>query len=113
MKQNYIFKLLFFVMLFTSLANYAQSNEALAHNDLIENINGLSIFPNPVSNGKVFINTKFNLTKKIEIYDVLGKKIMSQTLYGKELNISDLNPGVYILKIKEGEFSATRKLVVR
>ncbi|VAV84706.1 hypothetical protein MNBD_BACTEROID02-1679 [hydrothermal vent metagenome] len=113
MKKNYIFKLLFIGILFVSLSTYAQSNNALAHNDQTENIENLNIFPNPVSNGKVFIYTKLNLTKRVEIYDVLGKKIFSQILYGKELKINDLNPGVYILKIKEGELSATRKLVVR
>jgi Secretion system C-terminal sorting domain len=113
MKKNYIFKLLFLVMLFVSLSTNAQSNDAITNNDQTENIENLNIFPNPVSNGKVYIYTKLNLTKRIEIYDVLGKKIFSQTLYGKELKINDLNPGVYILKIKEGELSATRKLVVR
>jgi len=113
MEKKYIFKLLFFVILFVSLNSYAQSNNGLANNNSSENIKGLNVFPNPVSNGKVFVYTELNLTKNIEIYNVLGKKIISQTLYGKELKISNLNPGVYILKIKEGEFSATRKLVVR
>ena len=49
----------------------------------------------------------------IEIFDVLGKKIYSTSLFGKELNISKLTPGIYILKIKENNSSATRKLVVR
>jgi hypothetical protein len=43
---------------------------------------------------------------------VLGKKVIDDNLYTKELNISNLNPGVYIIKIKEGEASATRKLIV-
>jgi len=113
MKKNYVLTFLFFAALFVSMPTFAQSNAALAQNDGTENIKGLNIFPNPVNNGKVYISTKQNLAKTIEIYDVLGKKIVSQILYGKELKISDLNPGVYILKIKEGEFSATRKLVVR
>ncbi len=113
MKKNYIFKLLFTVMLSASLSSYAQSNDGLVKKDLTENIEGLNIFPNPVNNGKVYISTKNNLAKTIEIFDVLGKKIVSQILYGKELKINDLNPGVYILKIKEGKSSATRKLVVR
>ncbi len=100
-------------MLLVPLGTYAQANAVSVEKNITENIEGLTIFPNPVSNGKVFISTKLNLTKNIEIYDVLGKKIISQTLYGKELRITDLNPGVYILKIKEGKFSATRKLVVR
>ncbi|NOY48291.1 MAG: T9SS C-terminal target domain-containing protein, partial [Chlorobi bacterium] len=62
MKKNYIFKLLFIGILFVSLSTYAQSNNALVHNDQTENIENLNIFPNPVSNGKVFIYTKLNLT---------------------------------------------------
>ena len=100
-------------MLFASVSSYAQSNEGIATKNATENIEGLTIFPNPVNNGKVYISTKHNLAKNIEIFDVLGKKVVSQVLYGKELKIQDLNPGVYILKIKEGKLSATRKLVVR
>ena len=78
-----------------------------------EIIEDLSIYPNPVSNGKIYITTKENLTKEIEIFDVLGKKVFSASLFGKELNISKLTPGIYILKIKENDSSATRKLVVK
>ncbi len=113
MKKNYIFKLLFLMMLFISVSSYAQSNDGVVVKNTTENIEGLTIFPNPVNNGKVYINTKYNLAKNIEIFDVLGKKVVSQVLYGKELKIQDLHPGVYILKIKEGTLSATRKLVVR
>jgi len=113
MKKNYIFKLLFLMMLFVSVSSFAQSSDGITADKTIENIEGLSVFPNPVNNGKVYISTKHNLTKNIEIFDVLGKKVISQVLYGKELKIQDLNPGVYILKIKEGKLSATRKLVVR
>lgn len=101
------------MMLFASVSAYAQSNDGIAAKGATENIEGLTIFPNPVNNGKVYISTKYNLAKNIEIFDVLGKKVVSQVLYGKELKIQDLNPGVYILKIKEGKLSATRKLVVR
>ena len=100
-------------MLLVSVSSFAQSNDGVRVNKTIENIEGLSVFPNPVNNGKVYISTKLNQTKNIEIFDVLGKKVISQVLYGQELKIQDLNPGVYILKIKEGKFSATRKLVVR
>jgi hypothetical protein len=75
-------------------------------------IEGLSVYPNPNNTGKVYITTKLNLEKKVEIFDVLGKKIIDVTLYSKELNISQLNPGVYIIKIKEGDATATRKLII-
>lgn len=100
------------MMLFVSFSATAQSNDDLAKKKFIEKIDELRIFPNPVTEGKLFIRTKLNLTKRIEIYDILGKMIFTQTLYGNELNINDLNSGVYILKIKEGKFFVTRKLVV-
>lgn len=110
MKKNYLINFLFFTMLLVSASAFSQSKEGLSSKD---NIEGLNIFPNPVNSGKVYISTRNNLSKTIEIFDVLGKKVVSQVLFGNELKIQDLNPGVYILKIKEGKSSATRKLVVR
>jgi len=47
------------------------------------------------------------------IFDVLGKKVLQTTMSSKELNISNLTPGVYIIKINEGDATATRKLIVK
>ena len=113
MKKNYFCILLLFGFLFQAHTSYSQinpENTSLDNNQIIE---GLTIYPNPVSNGKLYISTRLNQTKEINIYDVLGKKIISETLIGQELNISKLPPGVYIIKIRENKFSATRKLVVR
>lgn len=113
MKKKYFYLLLFLGFLLTVNTSYAQSITQKPNTNITQNIDGLTIYPNPVNNGKIFISTKLNLTKEVNIYDVLGKKIISQTLFGKELNVSKLTSGVYILKIKEEEFSVTRKLVVR
>jgi hypothetical protein len=51
--------------------------------------------------------------KEVAIYDVLGKKVLQSTMTSKELNVSSLSPGVYIIKIKEGEATATRKLIIK
>ncbi|GGF19015.1 T9SS type A sorting domain-containing protein [Flavobacterium limi] len=76
-------------------------------------IEGLNLYPNPVVNGKVYITSKNDLEKEIIIFDVLGKKVLQAHLTTKELNIGDLTPGVYIIKISEQGNSATRKLIVR
>ena len=76
-------------------------------------IEGLSLYPNPVSNGKVYITTKNDGEKEIIIFDLLGKKVLQTTLNSRELNISNLTPGVYIIKINEQNATATRKLIVR
>lgn len=109
--KNYFYFIFLMIALGFGLVGVAQTLPLKigASNDITD----LVIYPNPVSNGKIYITTKHNLTKQVEIYDVLGKKILSSSLFGKELNISRLTPGIYILKIKEGVQSETRKLVVR
>ena len=91
-----------------------------AQNDVINpstraNIEGLSIYPNPVNNHRSFINiaSKLSLIKNIEVFDVLGKRVSAAVLSGKELNISNLRKGVYILRITENNISESRKLVIK
>lgn len=76
-------------------------------------IEGLNFYPNPVSSGKIYITSKSLADKEVAIFDVLGKKVLQAVLNSKELNISTLSPGVYIIKIREGEATATRKLIVK
>ena len=73
----------------------------------------LGFYPNPVSNGKIYITSKSSLDKEISIFDVLGKKVLQTTISSRELNIASIPPGVYIIKITEGDTTATRKLIVR
>ncbi len=74
---------------------------------------GLSFYPNPVSNGKIYISSKSTLEKDITIFDVLGKVVLHTVVNAREVNISSLPPGVYIIKIREDETTATRKLIVK
>lgn len=111
MKKNYIYIILLFLT-FSLNANAQDSKSINSTKSQEPTIEGLSLYPNPNDTGKVYITSRYNLDKKIEVFDVLGKKVIDVTLYTKELNISNLNPGVYIIKIKEGETSATRKLIV-
>lgn len=73
----------------------------------------LNFYPNPVSNGKIYITSKTSLDKEVTIYDVLGKVVFSRKISTKELSIDGLSPGVYIIKIKEGENTVTKKLIVK
>lgn len=112
MKQLYLFPLLIIgLLLFAEPASAQVSTPETSAKEVP--IEGLSIFPNPTSGQKVYINTRDGKPKRVEIYNVLGKNILSANLVGNELNIASLDPGVYIMKIQEGKSSATRKLVVR
>ncbi len=76
-------------------------------------IKGLKVYPNPVSNGTLFIETTTNATKNIVIYDVLGKQVLNATAVDNAINVSSLKAGVYVVKITEEGKTATRKLVVK
>ena len=110
MAKNY-FYIILLSLCFFSTAVLAQEGKQQPSAVIEE----LSFYPNPVSSGKIYITSKTSQSKEIAIYDVLGKKVLQANLNvnAKELNIATLSPGVYIIKIKEGEATATRKLIVK
>lgn len=112
MIKNYFYITLLFGFFFT-LSVSAQEGKQNAKIQETTVIEGLNLYPNPVSNGKVYITSKNDLDKNIIIFDVLGKKVLQTTMSSKELNISNLSPGVYIIKIDEEQATATRKLIVK
>lgn len=112
MKQQYILSFLLVGFLLFSTMTSAQ-NPANAERNPEKPIVGLSIYPNPVTGNKLYITTEKSQEKQVEVYNVLGKKVLSAKLIGKELDVSDLTPGIYILRIKEGKDHATKKIVVK
>ena len=112
MTKNYFYIATLLVFFFT-LSLSAQESKQQSKVQESASIEGLNLYPNPVSNGKVYITSKNDLDKDIIIFDVLGKKVLQTTLSSRELGISNLSPGVYIIKINEGEATATRKLIVK
>ena len=110
MRKNYFYSIIL-LALFTMTAS-AQDNSR-QQSKTQEATDALGFYPNPVSNGKIYITSKTTGAKEVTIFDVLGKKVLQTTLSARELNISSISPGVYIIKIKEGDASATRKLILK
>ena len=77
------------------------------------NIAGLKIYPNPVANGTLFVETTANATKTVAVYDVLGKLVLNTTTADNAVNVSALHTGVYIVTITEEGKTASRKLVIK
>ena len=61
-----------------------------------------SLFPNPVNSTLWFSHPKGFLIESIGILDLNGRVIRSLKLNGNQLDVSDLKPGVYFLKIEAG-----------
>lgn len=71
------------------------------------------LYPNPATNGVVYITTETNNGKEIVIYDVFGEIVLTDRIKTKTLNISRLVSGVYVLQLTENNKTMTRKLVVK
>jgi hypothetical protein len=112
MTKNYIYITLLLAIFFTISAR-AQDNKQQPKTQENVSIEGLNLYPNPVTTGKVYISSKNDLEKEIVIFDVLGKKVLQTKIDTKELNVSNLLPGVYIIKIIEEQATSSRKLIVR
>jgi len=102
MKQLYL--IVFF--LFISFS-YAQDGKDKG------GIEGFKLYPNPVTNGKVYITTNQQSAKRILIYDVFGTQVLETTILRNELNLSDLDAGVYLVRVHEKDKVATRKLIIK
>ncbi len=76
-------------------------------------IEGFKLYPNPATQGKVYIVTSSNEPKTVRIYNVLGTPVLETTILGTELNLTGLDAGVYLIQVFEGKKVATRKLIVR
>jgi hypothetical protein len=110
MVKNYFYIIL--LLFVVSSANvFAQENKQPKTQE--NSSEQLTFYPNPVTDGKIFISGRQSISKEVSISDVLGKVVIHNTLTTKELNISSLKPGVYMIKIKEAENTVIRKLIVR
>jgi hypothetical protein len=78
-------------------------------------INGFATYPNPITDKRFTITSNSSDQKNITIFNVLGKKVFTTNFSAKnkEINVSNINSGIYILKVIENGKTATKKLVIR
>ena len=92
----------------------------LAHTEVctgIENINStiFSILPNPAQDYVVIENTGANLPGAINLYDMVGRQVISQpfTEVKTTLNIHQLPAGLYLLNITQGDSKVASFKIVK
>ena len=78
-----------------------------------DKINGLQMYPNPVSGNILNIISDKNAAMQIQIFDILGKQVLDATVANNTVNIGNLESGIYLVKINEEGVTANRKLVVK
>ncbi len=88
---------------------------ALAPTSIAEkSLENVSIFPNPVKNGLLNINLVDLNNAEAQIYDVMGRFILSAKLTqsSNTLNVDKLKKGVYILKLNSNHETIALRLVI-
>ncbi len=94
--------------------NWGQALGGAATLGLVNNsISKLSIYPNPVTNGELFISSTSNLEKEVIIYTTLGQKVLQDKTVSEAINVSTLTPGTYFVKITEAGLTTTKKLIIK
>jgi len=83
--------------------------ESIHNNDIV------SIFPNP-SNGKFTLKLKDETIKNIQIFDITGKLVYSEQIINnetqKEINLSNMTSGIYLLKLTGDKYTLQSKLML-
>ena len=71
----------------------------------------LQIFPNPVGDELTIQYTPTSNQVQLTVFDLLGKRVISQTLSDNRLSLHQLNQGVYHLVIQDGNKLLTEKFI--
>ena len=69
----------------------------------------ISIYPNPVKN-QLFINSQETI-QSVEVFNLLGKRVLSTTHVNGSLDVSSLSKSVYILKLTSNNGVSTKRFV--
>ena len=78
-----------------------------------DNINGLTMYPNPLSGNTLYLTSTANAAMSVQIFDLLGKEVLKANVVNNAVNVAKLTTGVYVVKITEEGKTATRKLVIQ
>ena len=76
----------------------------------------ISIFPNPANNYLMVIVPEKYRTFKVDCMDVTGRLLFSKEHINahvpQQINVSELNSGIYFLRVGNGEQSAIKKFII-
>jgi len=89
---------------FAAEATYDLSTAAIANNSL----DTLGIYPNPATDF-ININDNTNELSSYTIHNLLGQTVLQGIINNKQIDVSTLEKGVYLIKFKTNSNSLTKK----
>ncbi len=82
--------------------------------DELSDNESITIYPNPVAGKNVTIELNNNQASTIELYASSGSKLFTKSVTGLltyYIEIPDIPPGLYFIKVTQNNFSQTSKLI--
>jgi hypothetical protein len=78
------------------------------------NNGGFNVYPNPIRNGDLYIQTDFKSGLIISILDIAGKEVYASSSEMRIVHLNDirLEPGVYLINVRSANQFLSRKLMV-
>ncbi|WP_178988198.1 family 16 glycosylhydrolase [Winogradskyella schleiferi] len=99
--------------------NFVQSNMEIDYVRVYQNTglsvddqiaNSFNVHPNPASD---FINVVSDETiDKVVLYNSIGQVVVENTTNTNVLNVENLKPGIYLLKIYSGDLTTIKKVII-
>ncbi len=85
----------------------------------IDNSFNLQVFPNPNDGTFEIVYPLFSKYAVVSVYNMLGQEVFTETItqnqdkvYQKQLNLSEKAKGLYVVRVTDGNFIATKKVQV-
>lgn len=99
----------------TATAGTANTGLTTATLGIEENVmEELRMYPNPVSEGLLYVSFYDTYEKQVDIYSTVGKLVVSNTINSHQpIDVSHLSSGLYLVRIVEEGKIVTKKLVVK
>jgi beta-glucanase (GH16 family) len=101
--------------------NFSESSMQIDYVRIYQNVLGtddtfdskFSVYPNPTKKSQTLKIRTSEPIQKLELFNLLGQKILHQQSQSNQLSIQNTKPGVYLLKIYSGNKSITKRVVLQ
>jgi hypothetical protein len=91
----------------------AKLSNVIGLNEFENSLNAITLFPNPTLSTFTVINPFSNMDSHLSIYNMLGEEVYQQILTSVYQQIQlNASPGIYFVRVNDGEKVYTQKLVM-
>ena len=101
-------------------ASLRYNNTVTRLSDISKSVQAMSLYPNPCEgNSSLMLNVHSAFNAKLRVFNTLGDMVSEQNLnlnqgqHKVELNLDQMSPGVYLVNLRSGESTMTKRLVIK